>query len=58
MKEMILVALKQANDFVSTQRLANLVDAPEASVRRCIQTLRKMGYNISFNDGDGYKLWS
>jgi biotin operon repressor len=57
MKHKILAHLQKYGE-ANTSFLANLVDAPEASVRRTIQTLRREGYNISFNDGYGYRLYS
>ncbi len=37
----------------TSSELAHLLDAPEPSIRRSIQTLRKAGWNISFAGYDG-----
>ena len=51
----ILAALERDHE-VSLWALANTLYAPEASIRRDIQALRRAGHNIAFGLGGSYRL--
>ncbi len=50
----ILGVLKDYGYFgVTASHISSLIDAPEPSIRRSIQTLRREGFNISFASPTG-----
>lgn len=52
----VLEELQRAS-FTYMSNLAHWVGAPEASVRRSIQELRRLGYNITADEW-GVRLWN
>ena len=52
-RQLRILTLLRRDIKVSTSTLAAEVDAPEASVRRDIQVLRRQGYSIGYATDDG-----
>jgi len=56
-REIINLFQRQQYTGVTTSEIAFVTGAPEASIRRDIQSLRRQGYNISFASPNGvYRL--